>query len=315
MAARIPAPYRRAIEAHRDKLDRLIDRRSVAGLRRVYRNAQASLVAKLSRVGRHADTFTAHQHRMMLLQARQGMKLMGKRMAGEMGQVSIEAATEGLHSLAREVSSLEREFTGADVVLPIEEVSRFQGIVGGQRESMLRLHEESLASYGAASVRKMENELTASLMTGETLGGAMDRLVNVLDGNVYKAEEIARTECSFAFNAASAAGIAECADELPGLMMRWTEYVDEGTGEPLDKRVADDSLSMHGQVVTPGGVFVMPRTLPDGTELSKRSHHLLGRTWKCPPNRPNDRSVVVPWRKEWGDLPGWQWKHGRRVEL
>jgi uncharacterized protein with gpF-like domain len=315
LALRIPIPYRRTLEAHRGRLDRLIDKRSIVGLRRVYRDAQASLVAKLSKVGRHADTFTAHQHRAMLLQARQGVKLMQKRMAGEMGQVSIEAASEGLHSLASEVSALEREFTGADIALPIDEAGRFQGIISGQRESMLRLHEESLANYGAAAVRKIEDQLTTSLMTGETMGDAMDRLVDVLDGNEYKAEEIARTETAFAFNAASAAGIAECADELPGLMMRWTEYVDEETGEALDDRVAEDSLSMHGQVVAPGGRFVMPRTLPDGTELSKRSHHLLGRTWEYPPNRPNDRSTIVPWRKEWSDLPGWQWKNGRRVEL
>jgi hypothetical protein len=35
---------------------------------------------------------------------------------------------------------------------------------------------------------------------------------------------------------------------MPGVLMRWTEHVNDMTRQPLDKRVGKDSIALHGQL-------------------------------------------------------------------
>jgi hypothetical protein len=87
-------------------------------------------------------------------------------------------------------------------------------------------------------------------------------------------------------------------------MNRWSEHVDDQTGAALDDRVAEDSLVLHGQVVAVGANFVMP---PD----PRVSPKLWNQTYAQPPNRPNDRSVLLPWRPRWGGY-AWSFTAGQR---
>ena len=129
--------------------------------------------------------------------------------------------------------------------------------------------------------------------------------------------------CSFAYNTAHATAIDDASELVDGLMRRWTEYVDDATGRPLDARVANDSLVLHGQVcfqpegatmearstflVGGTGGFTMP---PDGRVNAK----LWGKRYAHPPNRPNDRSRLVPWKPTWG-VPAYMVVHGVRMDV
>ncbi len=95
------------------------------------------------------------------------------------------------------------------------------------------------------------------------------------------------------------------------MMMRWTEKVDDATGRPLDKRVAGDSLVLHGQLAAPVGLalFIMP-----GWGTDKTSSAMAGDTWYHPPNRPYDRAILTPWFPGSG-VPGWMLKDGDRLDL
>jgi hypothetical protein len=130
----------------------------------------------------------------------------------------------------------------------------------------------------------------------------------------WQAERIVRTECAWAFNATHADGIADAARELPDMMMRWTEQCDDASGAPLDDRVGVDSIALHGQLAKPGGVFTMPPTslVPDKSGKTDVPLGLVGMMWAHPPNRPNDRAVLAPWRPHWG-VPGWTWDGSGRV--
>ena len=120
----------------------------------------------------------------------------------------------------------------------------------------------------------------------------------------------------WASNAAHADGIKEIADEDPELadmQQQWIEHCDD-EGEALDSRVSLDSLAMHLQVTEPGGMFTMPdeSEVPDAKGHTKVSESLAGQSWAHPPNRPNDRATVLPWRPGWGS-PGWRYVGGARV--
>jgi hypothetical protein len=177
--------------------------------------------------------------------------------------------------------------------------------VGGVRREQL----EALRRKTAASVRA-QIEAQTSARLGELLAAKTPakelptRMRAAVEGAHWRVVRAVRTEAAFAVNTAQADAIREAACEVPGLKQRWTELGDDFTGRPLDKKVGKDSIALHGQVAAPGESFVMP---PDGPAW------LAGKTWPYPPNRPNDRAVLLPWMPGWG-IPGWVWR-GRRVPL
>lgn len=172
-----------------------------------------------------------------------------------------------------------------------------------RQESIKQLRSTTVMSVQGQIRRQIEQRLAvaeAMQLPNRKVGAVLEAS---LDGQWWIFERAARTEASFTVNQAQADLVRVNAKQLPGLSKRWTEMVDD-TGRPLDKKVAPDSLAMHGQIVAPDEKFIMP---PDERAPAK----MVGKSWDSPPNRPNDRAVVLPWMKEWG-IPGWRWK-GRRI--
>lgn len=298
-----------AVQMHRAALDRILDQRSVAGLRKFYDGAQAELARKLNtliRTGRK-ETMTYMQLRQMLEQVKIAQAEIAKQLASGLAPAAREAQTEGVRQVARTYVDLEQKFTGATITLPLEEAATFQGLIEKRSPSLIRSIDSSFKRYGAVVTSQIEKELALSLATGETPMDAIGRVERAASINWWRAERIVRTEMAGAFNSSHVASTEALAAEVDGVFLRWCEYVDDKTGRPLDARVAPDSLALHGQVVRPGERFVMP---PDERVSAK----LWGKTYTQGPNRPNDRSVTMPWRAHWG-TPGWQWKGGKRVPM
>ena len=305
---------------HARALDRLTGAAQMRRLKRLYDATVSDLERKLAAalhtaIAAPGDTMTALQYRVLLAQARAGVGAMARRIAGEAGDISRQAAHEAVRGLARTMTRLESKFAGAPVTLPIEQSARFWGIVDERATSAMRLHETSMARYGTALVGDMEEGLGLSLATGESGIDAVDRIVGIADDNEWQAERIVRTETAWAFSGSTADGIEEAVIDLPDLMMRWDEHVSPG-GVPYDDRVSVDSLAMHGQVARPGGMFTCPPFAPDGTPVpgEGKPWGLAGKQFSFPPNRPQDRACVQPWRPHWG-IPGWVWDGSQRVPM
>jgi hypothetical protein len=129
----------------------------------------------------------------------------------------------------------------------------------------------------------------------------------VADVEWWRAERIVRTELAYAYSATQRDGIAATGG---GLYMRWTELVDDVSHAKLDPRVGADSVALHGQVALPGEVFRMP---PGARGVDES---LASGEWEHPPNRPNDRSCIMPWRPEWPEAPpGWRLVGGSKVPV
>lgn len=301
--------YERALRKHRAVLDRILDRRSVVALKRFYDRAQDALTRRLSRMVKsgRADTMSALQAQQLLRQVLEGQTAIAAQMAQECQPIIREVQAEGIQLMDQTITTLEAKFTGATITLPLEEAATFEGIIDKRAPSLIRANESSFKRYGSVLTQKIEQELALSLAIGETPIEAIERLQGVADLNWWQAERIVRTEMANAFNAAHADSIVEANRLLLDLGKRWSEHVSDTTGLPLDARVAPDSMVLHGQVTAADGVFVMP---PDERVSSK----VWNKVYTHSPNRPNDRSVTMPWRSGWG-IPGWQWKEGKRVPL
>jgi len=307
--------YQEVVSAHRRTLDRLIDRGSVERLRAVYMKATAEVLAKLERLGKGSTSFSHHHLQMALAQLKAGQLYIDDQMLGELNAATREAQVESLHTLVRNYKRLEKHFSGHAPVLPIEEAARFAGVIDKSRGSLLRQHKTSINRYGMAVIEKAQDAMSVSAASGETLDGAIGRVHEVVQGEWWQAERIARTESAYAYNSSHAEGIKEIAKEDVDVWMQWTEFCGPD-GAPLDIRVGVDSIALNGQVAPPGGVFTMPPTapFPDAKGNVKVRESLVGKSWEFPPNRPNDRATILPWKKEWRS-PGWQYKAGRRVPV
>ena len=309
MAKPTSREFERALRAHRDVLDRILDRRSVVALKRLYDRAQDELEKKLTalvRVGRH-ETMTAAQVQQLLMQVRQGQQAIAAQMHKTFVPITREAQLEGIQQVDRSIVTLERAYTGTTITLPLSEAATFTGIIDKRASSLIRANAASFQRYGSRVTAAIEEQLALSLATGETPLDAIERVRSTADLEWWQGERIVRTELAHAFNSAHADSIEVAAKDLRGLGKRWSEHVDDATGAPLDNRVAADSMVLHGQVAAQDGVFVMP---PDNRVSSK----MWNKTYRNGPNRPNDRSVTMPWRPHY-PVPSWEWKGGQKVPM
>jgi len=325
-----PAELKRATERVEDAflatgstLERLTKQRGVAPMLRLIEQAHADLERKVRNLGKPGETFTEVQRQALLAQYRAMMVQLQPRMVRTLGEASREAQIAGIRDLVKLVALGEAEFEGVVTPLPLEQAARMAGIIDADRASLLRQHEVSIRTYGVQSIGEAEQFLAQSFMQAKGYAETTSALLSMVEGSRYRAERIVRTETSFAYNAAHATAIDDASELVDGLMRRWTEYVDDATGRPLDARVANDSLVLHGQVcfqpegatfegrstflVGGTGGFTMP---PDGRVNAK----LWGRRYAHPPNRPNDRSRLVPWKPTWG-VPAYMVVNGVRMDV
>lgn len=176
-----------------------------------------------------------------------------------------------------------------------------------------RGHEAAMAAGRYAALNGVQRYMASLLNRAvavdadRTVLEALDDAGAAMHDTRWMIDRIARTEASVAYNDVQSAVVENVSKYVPGLYGRWTELVNDLTGEPYDSRVAIDSMVMHGQLALPGRVFLAP----SDPRLPRR---MIGKSWQHPPNRPNDRAVVTPWRKDWG-VPGWLVQNGGKVFL
>jgi len=305
----MPSIFDQISREHAKRLNRLIERGGVLRLKRLYDQAQKDLTNKLKmRMAAGDGEFTIGQMQMFQAILKEGQVKIAASMGDALAAATEETKADALRAAIRDFKRLERRFGGTNITLPVEEAARFAGVLGKNTSLIRKNSSKLMGNVGATTIAKLEQELAVSLATGETVGDAISRVQQVTGNQWWQSERIVRTEQAWAFNATHADAIEDAQDEIPDLMMRWTELVSDSTGAKLDDRVEADSLAMHGQVAPPGGKFTMPSGKA-GVPVS-----MWGKSWSHPPNRPNDRATLQPWRPHWG-IPGWVLRGGRRRSL
>ncbi len=139
-----------------------------------------------------------------------------------------------------------------------------------------------LQRYTAETIGHFEEELQTGLVTKQPWGEVRERLVTkstfLQSAPAHWAERIVRTETMGAYNRAGWEATRE-ADETLGDMVKVLVAT-------IDGRTGWDSLQVHGQI----------RRVDEAFEWA-------GGLYQHPPNRPNDREIVVPHRLAWPLLP------------
>ncbi len=248
--------------------------------------------------GERQRPFTGRTQQQMLAQVRASLLRSSEAVSAEIASVQREAHTDSYRGLVSFMEKMEGRR------LPIESSQSVDQVLRARRTEMSASVRSIVARNTRESLARIHEQLRELRSRGATNAEALAHLSDAMESESYRLTRIVRTETSHAYNAAQYDGIASMRRFHPDIMSRWVEHVSDASWEPLDKKVAADSIALHGQVTPPGNLFTMPND-------PSVSDALWGKTWEFPPNRPNDRAIIMPWRKAWG-VPGWRFSGDRR---
>lgn len=236
---------------------------------------------------------------------------LGKETAGAARKVA-EVSTEGL---ARYLTAAQNKYGSRARPLAIREGAMLRQAVQGAEASVLRrlatteaqrdeeqetgepegaaprisLTRESsvLSRYLVSTIGEFESVLSTAVATRKPWLAVREELVSkspFLQGAPLSwAERIARTETMGAYNRAGWEGIRSADADLGDMVKILSATFDSRTGW--------DSFQVHGQIRRPEEAFAW-----------------AGGLYQHPPNRPNDREVVVPHRTSWAIPPELAWR-------
>jgi hypothetical protein len=264
------------IEQHIQRVLKLEDSKAKEVLK-TYRGIRGDLQDRLNAA--RSGTFTAQQLRGTLAQVEAAIAAMNDALSGDMEDAAIPTAMAGVQDLISELNKFNKKFNGA--VTPIN----LNALVIAQDASSLLINrmDSSLASYGQALRSQIGQGLTDAVLIGDvTTDEVAKRVGSFFAGEEWKLTRIVRTELHGVYNLGKLNGMEETQSVLTDLQKTLIHPMDARTGE--DSKFAA-SLKLVVDIDEPF------------------SYNWKGkeRTFMVPPDRPNDRSILVPFRASWGE--------------
>ena len=286
----------RIVNLHRAQLAGLAEIRGVGRLRPLYEEARADLERKLRRAVRagRGDTFGAHHLRLVLAQVADACRAVQDDVYERLEDTGAVAARLAPRQHLAALEALQEHFKGATPVLQAREAAVFQYGFGrgAMPASLLDRFRASSRLYGPETIRRVRDQLSLSMLQGEGVDDAVDRVAGtdgVFAAQRWRAERIVRTETAHAVGVSGQRALTQLAQAVPKLQKRLVATRDDREGE--------DSKELDGQIVDVDQPFVWVVKNAAGVSTGKVVRYM------APPNRPNDREVVIPWRADWPASP------------
>lgn len=280
---------KQVMKLHQKQLAAVIQAKGVKQMYALYEQARADLDRKLGSLRGKNDSFTAQHLRAVLAQVRDAINLLTPQLRMSLNTASGFAQTLATRHLIASVKALEKRYTGHTPVLQVEQAGVLAGIYKGTTPSLLNRHKVSGKTYGPQTILAVRHELAKSLLTSESVDQAVDRVVGtdgIFEKQRWRAERIVRTELSHSYGVTKQAAMEVMAKtDVPDLKKKLVATIDNRTGE--------DSKELNGQVQRVDQPFIW--------KVRDSKGNLTGKVVKYmqPPNRPQDREIVIPWRDGW----------------
>jgi hypothetical protein len=263
-------------------------------LAEVLREAVEDLTLRLNRqilLGA-GETFTVNQIRVALAQVTHVLaSIVAPGMRTAVVDVSGQAARAAAQATVDYLELADKAFLGVAQPLGLDTARMLDRSASGAEASVLRrlsgdpLHPARrgiLSRYGVQTVGYFEDELRKGMVAKKPWGEMRDDLTKrspFLQGAPrYWAERIVRTEVAGAHGRAQLESAKDAHEQLGDVVKIVSSTVDDRTGS--------DSIAIHGQVRRVGESFAS-----------------WNGAFDAPPDRPNDRAVLVTHRVAWGPPP------------
>lgn len=262
----------------------------------IYRRMRKQLQDKLFRLAHtgREGTFTAQQYRVALFQMDTSLTALEGDLFGRISDTSELLATEGVQDLMDESDALSEYFTGTMQPLNIDASL----VASDTSNALINRFEESITNYGLDLRQKIVQGLTDMVSSPTSLQTVVETINNFFAGEEWQVMRIARTELHNIYSTAKLNGMRQALGDVPE--MKKTLF------HPKDSRTADDSKFLmrnwRRMIKAPdepfeywwsnkaGGSFEGPKG-----STSKWYH----RVFQNPPDRPNDRAILVPYQPSW----------------
>jgi hypothetical protein len=300
----LPTP-RDILAQNRGQAIDLVQRVGSGRARQILEKAERDLVQRLAAM-KVTGNFSFENLRAALAQIREVLKGMRTGMEGVLVGGAEQAAEQAAQGTVDYLSRVDREFRGVGVQpLALDEAAMFEQARVGARASVLRRLASSggtapgtqfaphpakpgiIERYGIQTIQLFERELQTGMIARKSwdeMRGAIVGQSTFLQGKpAFWADRIVRTEMMGAYNRGSWEASREADDQLGDMIKILSATFDDRTGA--------DSFAVHGQIRR--------------TDEAFESWFGL---YQHPPNRPNDREIVVPHRISWPIPPYLKWK-------
>jgi hypothetical protein len=247
---------------------------------RSYQEVRRELRDRLDSV--RGNSFTAQHLRGVLAQVQGAIEAMNSKLAGDTIAGAEEAAMQGIDDLVDEIKKFNQKFTGA--VTPINLNAAL--LAKDTANFLVTKYQTNLDAYGNDLMTQISNGLFQASIGDASYGEVVGRVGNFFMAEEWKLHRIVRTELHNIYNLGKMNGMSELVDGSISDLMKTLMH-------PMDSRTGDDSIyaAQKHLVAAIDEPFVY-------VWKGKR------REFMAPPDRPNDRAILVPYREEWGKPRG-----------
>lgn len=240
-----------------------------------YQDIRRDLVDRLSQFPR--GSFSAQHLRGVLGQVEGAITAIGEHLKGAMADSALKAALKGVSHLTREMRLFDEEFTGAVTPINLNAALLASDTAG----LLITKYKTNVDAYGSDLYRQITNGLFSASIGETNYDEVVGRVSGFFNAEQWKLHRIIRTELHGIYNRGKINGMMKLSDDIDGLQKTLIH--------PMDGRTGQDShyAATLGLVV-------------DINEPFEYKWDGKLRSFMAPPDRPNDRAVLVPYKPEWG---------------
>ena len=186
---------------------------------------------------------------------------------------------QGGEDSAKEINAFEKHFNGVVRPVPVEAIVESLN----PDNFLFNQYESSVESYSSDLRNSIQNVLGQSLIEQKTWTQAVFDMEQSFNLQEWKLARIVRTELHGIYNTAKLNGFSQInKDYFPDL--KKTMY------HPMDSRTGEDSIAMSRKemIVALDEPFVF-------------NYNGKEQRFMRPPNRPNDRAILIPYRSSYDE--------------
>lgn len=246
-------------------------------LEKVYSEARRRLQDRLLTVP--ANKFTAQHLRGLLLQIETALQVMADGMNESMISASDVIARAGTSHLVEELNAFDDHFMGA--VTPINVNAAI--IASDTNNLLINKYKSSVATYSEEVRNQLTSVLTQAAIGEIPYSEVVRRVGQFFIAEQWKIERLARTELHQVYNLAKMNSMRSLA-KAAGTDLKKTLI------HPMDSRTGKDSKYAAKLDL------IVPIDQPFRYKWQGKE-----RVYMTPPDRPNDRSILVPYREKYGE--------------
>ena len=224
-----------------------------------------------------SGTFSAQQLRGVMLQIDLLIQHIEQKLTDDLGDSAEEVSKTAISDLEKELLKFQEEFEGAVVPINLDAVL----IAMETKDRLINRYESSIKSYSAGLRQQIAIGLLDAVAQEKSSAQIVMDLGKFFTGEEWRLRRIARTELHHVYNMSKTRGMVEAKKTaIPDLK--------RALFHPMDSRTGKDSIEAASQ-----------HLIADLDKPFRYEWKGEERIFFAPPDRPNDRAIIVPYREQW----------------